>query len=600
MNITMRLLPLLLAAAMQQGAIEPGWTELFNGKDFTGWKVGGNQDTFKIVDGALVANGTPAHAFYDGPFMNHAFRNFELKVDVMAKNNSNGGVYVLTEYQDTGFPRKGFEIQVNNTYARDPVKTGSLYHVMDVTEALPKDDEWFTEHIIVQGNTITVNVNGKQLVKWMQPADWNGGREGPGRAITGPGTIALQGHDPNSTVYYKNIRIKPLGDQTPAPAPAPTPAGRGGQAAQAPAFTSPEILPDQRIAFRLFAPDATSVALRGGDIPAPARANTEFTKGANGVWELTTGVVVPGAYRYVFVVNGVGVIDPRNTAISESNTTTWSVATVSGSDLMDTKSVPHGAVASVYYQSSALGRTRRMHVYTPPGYESGKDRYPVFYLLHGAGDCDDSWTSVGRANFILDNLIASKKAKPMIVVMPAGHTNAGGGGRGAAAAGGPPPRDEFIDDFVKDVMPYVEKNYRVVADRAHRAIAGLSMGGSQTLNIGIPNLDKFAYVGVYSSSLPGGGRGATPASGAAVAPEPPFGAAWEQQNLSALDNAAAKNGLKVLWFATGAEDGVLPRTKSTVELLKKHGFAPVLKESPGGHTWLNWRSYLIEFAPQLF
>ena len=143
-----------------------------------------------------------------------------------------------------------------------------------------------------------------------------------------------------------------------------------------------------------------------------------------------------------------------------------------------------------------------MHVYTPPGYEAGKGKYPVFYLLHGAGDCDDSWTSVGRANFILDNLIASGKAKPMIVVMPAGHTNAGGGGRGAAPAGGPPPRDEFGEDFVKDVMPYVEKNYRVIADRAHRAIAGLSMGGSQTLNIAIPNLEKFAYVGVYSSGLP--------------------------------------------------------------------------------------------------
>ena len=114
---------------------------------------------------------------------------------------------------------------------------------------------------------------------------------------------------------------------------------------------------------------------------------------------------------------------------------------------------------------------------------SGKGKYPVFYLLHGAGDCDDSWTSVGRANFILDNLIASGKAKPMIVVMPAGHTTRGGGGRGAAPAGGAPPRDEFGEDFVKDVMPYVEKNYRVIADRAHRAIAGLSMGGGQTLNI---------------------------------------------------------------------------------------------------------------------
>jgi enterochelin esterase family protein len=385
---------------------------------------------------------------------------------------------------------------------------------------------------------------------------------------------------------------------SPAQPPA-APAGRGGQAQgpQAPAFTSPDVLPDRRIAFRLYAPDATSVTLRGGDIPAAARDNLKFTKAENGVWEATTAAVEPGAYRYVFVVNGVGVIDPRNTAISESNTTTWSVATVPGSDAMDTRNVPHGAVADVFYQSSALGRTRRMHVYTPPGYETGKGKYPVFYLLHGAGDCDDSWTSVGRANFILDNLIASGKAKPMIVVMPAGHTNAGGGGRGAAPAGGPPPRDEFGEDFVKDVMPYIEKNFRVIADRAHRAIAGLSMGGGQTLNISIANLEKFGFVGVYSSGLPGGaGRGA-PADGAAA---PPFGAAWEQTHLAALDNANAKKGLKVLWFATGVDDGVIGRTRSTVELLKKHGFAPVLKETPGGHTWLNWRSYLIEFAPQLF
>ena len=395
--------------------------------------------------------------------------------------------------------------------------------------------------------------------------------------------------------------LTPLVAQTPAPTPAQAPAapgGRGAQGPQAPAFTSPEILADRRIAFRLFAPDATSVTLRGGDIPAAARANAQFTKGENGVWEMITGAVEPGAYRYTFVVNGVSAIDPRNTAISESNTTTWSVATVPGSDLMDTRNVPHGAVATVYYQSSALGRTRRLHVYTPPGYESGKDKYPVFYLLHGAGDCDDSWTSVGRANFILDNLIASGKARPMIVVMPAGHTNAGGGGgRGAAPAGGPPPRDEFVEDFVGDVMPYVEKNYRVVADRAHRAIAGLSMGGSQTLNVAVPRLDKFAFVGVYSSGVLGGGRGAAPAPGATA---PPFGAAWEQQNLAALDNASAKKGLKLVWFATGVDDGLIGTTRSTVDLLKKHGFAPVFKETPGGHTWLNWRAYLIEFVPQLF
>ena len=146
-------------------------------------------------------------------------------------------------------------------------------------------------------------------------------------------------------------------------------------------------------------------------------------------------------------------------------------------------------------------------------------------------------------------------------------------------------------------MPYVEKHYRVIADRAHRAIAGLSMGGSQTLNVAMPRLDKFAYVGVYSSGILGGGRGAAPAPGTTA---PPFGAAWEQQNLAALDNASTKKGLKMLWFATGVDDGLIGTTRSTVELFKRHGFAPTMKETPGGHTWLNWRAYLIEFVPQLF
>jgi hypothetical protein len=209
MSTLLRVSPLLFALVFQAAPTEPGWTSLFNGKDLTGWKVV-TPASWTVKDGAIVANGAAGHAFYDGPFKDHMFRNFELKVDVKAAANSNGGVYVLTEYQPEGFPKKGFEIQVNNTYTRDPVKTGSLYHVQDVTEALPKDDEWFTEHIIVKGNKITVKVNDKQTVDWTQPADWNGGREGPGRAITDPGTIALQAHDPNSTVSYKNIRIKPL------------------------------------------------------------------------------------------------------------------------------------------------------------------------------------------------------------------------------------------------------------------------------------------------------------------------------------------------------------------------------------------------------
>jgi hypothetical protein len=208
MSIFFRVCPLLLAFAIQTPPTEPGFTSLFNGKDFTGWKLS-NPESWSIKDGAIVANGTAGHAYYDGEFRNHTFRNFELKIDIMTHENSNGGVYVLTEFQEKGFPRKGFEIQVNNSYMKDPVKTGSLYHVQDVTEAIPKDHEWFTEHIIVNGDTITVKVNDKQTVQWQQPADWTGGRGGAGRVI-GPGTIALQAHDPNSTVHYKNIRIKPL------------------------------------------------------------------------------------------------------------------------------------------------------------------------------------------------------------------------------------------------------------------------------------------------------------------------------------------------------------------------------------------------------
>ena len=178
------------------------------------------------------------------------------------------------------------------------------------------------------------------------------------------------------------------------------------------------------------------------------------TKSDAGVWEVTVGPTPPGAYRYKFLVDGLAVGDPRNPAASESNATTWSLVYVPGSDVSDAKEVPHGAVAEVFYPSSTLKRTRRMHVYTPPGYEKGNASYPVFYLLHGASDSDDSWSSVGRAGFILDNLIAEGKAKPMIVVMPAGHT---GPQRPRQPAGSSERLvDEFGDDFAKDIRPYVE------------------------------------------------------------------------------------------------------------------------------------------------
>jgi hypothetical protein len=208
MSLLTHVCVLLVAGVLQASpAAEPGWTPLFNGKDFTGWKIS-NPASFRIEDGAIVANGSAGHAYYAGEFRNHTFRNFELKVDVMTRANSNGGIYVLTEYLEKGWPAKGFEVQVNNT-GRDPVRTGSLYQIVAINEAPAKDDEWFTEHIIVKGGTITVKVNDKQLLEWTQPEDWQGVRGTPGRRLA-PGTIALQAHDPGSTVYYKNIRIKPL------------------------------------------------------------------------------------------------------------------------------------------------------------------------------------------------------------------------------------------------------------------------------------------------------------------------------------------------------------------------------------------------------
>ncbi len=387
-----------------------------------------------------------------------------------------------------------------------------------------------------------------------------------------------------------------------------------GQAAPAnqqtppPQVISPEVSADQQITFRVLAPQAENVRLTGSDIPAMG-GGKPMTKNDKGVWELTLGPIAAGSYRYNFNVNGVAVIDPRNPLVSESNNNVWSLVHVPGSEFSDTKNVPHGAVSAVTYYSTALGRFRRMHIYTPPGYESGQGKYPVFYLLHGAGDCDDSWTSIGRAGFILDNLVAAKKARPMIIVMPAGHTRPFGRGPlpGIAQPGSsaPPPPDEFIQDFMTDIMPHVEKNYRLLPGRENRAIAGLSMGGNQTLNIALPNLDKFGYVGVFSSGLlnvfarqrtePG-----VPPAANAPAQITPAGEAWIKQHQAKLDDANLKKGLKLLWIGIGKDDFLLNSSRSTVELLKKHKFNPITRETDGGHTWINWRNYLNEFAPQLF
>jgi enterochelin esterase-like enzyme len=378
------------------------------------------------------------------------------------------------------------------------------------------------------------------------------------------------------------------------------------QVSRAPQIKSPEVAPDGRVTFRLLAPEAQAVRLATPDIPdlgqgvamTPATNGTftgleaAMTRTTNGIWEVTLDPVDPGAYRYNFDVDGVQVIDPNNPATSESNTRVWSLVYIPGAAFMDTRDVPHGAVAAVTYYSTTLQKFRRMYVYTPPGYEKGGGRFPVLYLLHGLGDCDDSWTSVGRAGFIMDNLIAAKKTRPMIIVMPAGHISAEDSAprpRGAPR----PTYAEFIKDFEQDIMPYAEQHYRLRAGRQNRAIAGLSMGGGQTLTISMRHLDEFAYIGVFSSGLFG-------ITGIDDNGNPPTGPAFEAEYKAALDDPRLKRGLKLVWFATGRDDHLFPTSRETVELLRKHKFDAVFEESPGKHTWINWRNYLNEFAPQLF
>jgi enterochelin esterase-like enzyme len=347
-----------------------------------------------------------------------------------------------------------------------------------------------------------------------------------------------------------------------------------------PPVVSPDIAASRDVTLRLRAPSAERVELvSGGDIPGvPMQGGLPLTKSADGVFAVMLPALAAGAYRYRFTVDGVPTSDPNNPATSESNGNAWSLFYVPGAPFMDTQRVAHGSVAEVHYFSTALGRTRRMHVYTPPGYEKNRETYPVLYLLHGAFDGDDSWSTVGRSGFIVDNLIAAGDAKPMIVVMPDGHTSRfGGGGGGLNTA-------DFVKEFTADIKPYVESTYRARTERKDTAIAGLSMGGAQTLDIAFGDLSSYAYVGVFSSGVFGIANNAD----------------WENTHRAQLDAAAAKRGLDLVWFSTGKDDFLLDTTKQTVAMLEKHGFDVVYEESAGGHTWINWREYLSKLAPQLF
>lgn len=374
----------------------------------------------------------------------------------------------------------------------------------------------------------------------------------------------------------------------PAPAPLQSCLPQGPFAGPA-SYKSVEQLPDGRVSFRLCAPDAREVRVTSNDIdeaiPMGLRPGTQrglaMTRDATGLWTATTAVPVPpDTYRFNFQVDGARVPNPQGTTFSHERigtNSTFEVTGPAGDFQTFRKDAPHGAVSRVEYWSGTLGDRRPAYVYTPPGYMAGNDRYPVLYLVHGAGDSADSWTSVGHANYILDNLIAEGKARPMIVVMPFGHTPDRPNGNILA-------NTDFGDDLIRDLIPYVDANFRTLADRHDRAMAGLSMGGSHTLRFGLTHPELFDYIGIFSMGL--GLQGNNDVG------------AYEAANDAALKKAAAD--LDLVYYAMGKDDFLYDTVAPTRGMLGKYGIRHVYNESGGGHTWVNWRRYLADFAPRLF
>jgi enterochelin esterase-like enzyme len=363
-----------------------------------------------------------------------------------------------------------------------------------------------------------------------------------------------------------------------------------------PHIVSPEIHPDNRVTFRLLAPKSTRVTI-SGEWMAGFGASKDLVKNDTGLWSITLGPLKPEYYGYSFNVDGVQVLDPVNPLIKRDGTRNASVLFVPGeeSGLYEVQDVPHGTLSKVWYDAPTLNMTRRMYVYTPPGYEDSEESYPVFYLFHGAGGDEDAWTTLGLAPRILDNLIAQGKAKPMIVVMTNGNPFTAAAPGEAPAL---PPSDEqanagpgsmgsglFEKSLVNDVVPFIEKNYRVIANKDNRAIAGLSMGGLQTQNITNNNPEMFSYIGIMSMGLMN--RRA-------------LGMDDEDQDFGEKLEGLKKSSVKLYWIGCGKEDFLFASVQTLLDTLDNHDFKYTYRESTGGHTWANWRIYLTELAPLLF
>jgi enterochelin esterase family protein len=341
------------------------------------------------------------------------------------------------------------------------------------------------------------------------------------------------------------------------------------------------------VTLRFRAPDATRVDLTG-EI-TQGKGTQAMTKGEDGVWAITVGPLSPEIWSYNFRLQGIDVPDPSNPSIKPvpPGFPISSFVEVPGDSpaFFDSRPVPHGDVRIVMYESRAMGVTRFLWIYTPPGYDESKSKYPVLYLLHGNGEAQNGWVMNGRANIILDNLIAEKKARPMVVVMPQGHALQAAGVAPLVRLTGETQMysERFPEDLLGDVVPLVERRFRGIADADHRAVGGLSMGGGQALTIGLSHPDFFHYVLGYSAAISaqfmGGGEGS--------------------QDLAA-DAAKANPHLRLLWLSCGKQDFLYQANRQFADVLKAKGVKLTYRETEGAHVWSVWRNNLNESAPLLF
>jgi enterochelin esterase-like enzyme len=334
---------------------------------------------------------------------------------------------------------------------------------------------------------------------------------------------------------------------------------------------SPKVNSDRTVTFNFRAPNANLVEI-----------NTQFTKGnqplkrdSSGIWSITLGPAEPNIYPYNFIVDGVSVADPGNVDIFPNERFKSSLVDIPGETpaIYSAQDVPHGEITYCYYKSGTFNSIRPLVVYTPPGYNKNKNKYPVFYLISGTTDTEETWFKVGKVNFILDNLIAQKKALPMIVVMPYGNTLSGTPDPSTLKAAD--MYKVFNDDLTGSIIPYVEANFRAIQDREKRAIAGFSRGGGQSLFAGFTNIDKFAWIGSYSAFL--------------------TREVFEKYFATICANPEdANKKLKLLWLGVGNEDFLYKQASTFIDLLKEKKIEQKNLITSGGHTWMNARLYLTE------